>query len=107
VYLYHLAIKPGLSKKFKKTWTGPYKVIAKLSELNYKIMNQGNKTQIIHVNRLKANYNPQIWKPKVKQKPTRKPPKKPHLAFESKRRERRRGSPSRKVSTGNRSSTPK
>jgi len=29
------------------------------------------------VNRLKANYNPQTLKPKVKQKPTRKPPKNP------------------------------
>jgi len=50
-------------------------VTAKLSELNYKIMDKDNKTQVVHVNRLKANYNPQTWKPKVKQKPTRKPPK--------------------------------
>jgi len=38
-------------------------------------MDKDNKTQVVHVNRLKANYNPQTWKPKVKQKPTRKPPK--------------------------------
>ena len=58
MYLYNRAIKPGLSNKFKKTWTGPYKVIAKLSELNYKIMVRDNKIQVVHVNSLKANYNP-------------------------------------------------
>jgi hypothetical protein len=77
VYLYDPAIKPGLSKKFQKFWTGPYRAIAKLSELNCKIMDQENKTQVVHVNRLKANYSPQTWKPKVKQKSTRKPPKTP------------------------------
>ena len=39
-------------------------------------MDQDNKTQVVHVNRLKANYNPQTSKPKVKQIPTTKPPKK-------------------------------
>jgi len=49
-------------------------------------MDQHNKTQIVHVNRLKANYDPQTWKPKVKQKPTRKPPKNPtsHLKEDEK-----------------------
>ena len=47
-------------------------------------MDQDNKTQVVHVNRLKANYNPQTWKPKVKQRPTRKPPQNPtsHLKEE-------------------------
>ena len=37
VYLYNPAMKPGLCRKFHKPWTGPYKITAKLSDLNYEI----------------------------------------------------------------------
>jgi len=40
-------------------------------------VDQQNKKLIVHVNRLKPNYNPQTWKPKLKQKGTKKLPKKP------------------------------
>jgi len=36
----------------------------------------------VHVNRLKSNYNPQTWKLKLKQKGTKKLPKKPTLCQE-------------------------
>ena len=75
VYLYNPAIKPGSSKKFKQNWTGPYRVVTRLSDLNYEIVDQQNK-KLVHVNRLKPNYIPQTWKPKLKQKCT-KLPKKP------------------------------
>jgi len=77
VYLYNPAIKPGLSKKFCKKWTGPYKVVTSLSDLNYKIVDQQNKKLLVHVNRLKPNYSPQTWKPKLKQKDVKNLPKKP------------------------------
>ena len=38
VYLFNPACKPGLSKKFFPAWSGPYRVTAKLSELNYEIL---------------------------------------------------------------------
>jgi hypothetical protein len=40
-------------------------------------VDQQNKKLIVHVNRLKPNYNPQIWKHKLKQKGTKNLPKKP------------------------------
>ena len=66
VYFYKPAIKPGISKKLCKKWTGPYKVVTTLSDLNYEIVDQQNKKLAVHVNRLKPNYNPQNWKPKLK-----------------------------------------
>jgi hypothetical protein len=76
VYLYNPAIKPGLSKKFLKKWTGPYKVVTRLSEI--KLRDSGlTKEKIVHVNRLKPYYDPQTWKPEMKQKSTKKLPKKP------------------------------
>jgi len=49
-------MKPGLSRKFRKPWSGLYK-ITKKNSVNYEIMDQNNKAQIVHVNRLKIAYN--------------------------------------------------
>jgi hypothetical protein len=43
VYLYNSAVKPGLSKKFHRSWSGPYRITAKISDLNYEILDQRNK----------------------------------------------------------------
>jgi len=82
VYLYNPATKPGLTRKFHKPWAGPFKVIKKISDLNYKIVDQKNKQQVVHVNRMKRAYNSQIWKPKFEprtkkrlQRETKKPTK--------------------------------
>ena len=56
VYLYTPAMKAGLTRKFKKFWSGPYKVIRKISELNYETVSQDNRKQIVHINRLKKCY---------------------------------------------------
>ena len=53
VYLYNPAKKPGLTRKFHRPWAGPFKVITKISDLNYKIVDQNNKQQVVHVNRMK------------------------------------------------------
>ena len=53
VYLFTPATKPGTTKKFRKYWSGPYMVLRKMSELNYEIVSNDNKKQIVHVNRLK------------------------------------------------------
>jgi hypothetical protein len=64
VYLFTPAKKPRLSKKFRPKWSGPYKIVKKISELNYEIEGSNDKRQIVHVNRLKAAHDPSIWKPK-------------------------------------------
>jgi len=54
VYLFNSARKPGLSKKFFSVWSGPYRVTAKLSYLNYEILGQNGRKFVVHLNRLKA-----------------------------------------------------
>ena len=46
VYLYNEARKPGQCHEFLKPWTGPFRVTAKLSDLNY---------EIVSLNRRKTN----------------------------------------------------
>jgi hypothetical protein len=43
--------------------TGPFKVTDRLSDLSYEI-SMNHKKQVVHTNRLKKAYNPEIWKPK-------------------------------------------
>ena len=64
VYLYNPARKPGKCFNFHKIWTGPFRITANLSDLNYEIISMNHKRQVVHVNRLKKAYNPEIWKPK-------------------------------------------
>ena len=66
VYLFTPAKKPKLSKKFRPKCSGPYKIIKKISELDYEIAGPNDKRQIVHVNRLKAAHDPSVWKPKSK-----------------------------------------
>jgi len=72
VYLYNPAMKPGLSRKFRKPWTGLYKITKKISDVNYEIMDQNNKSQVVHVNRLKDAHNTDLWKPKQHRNATKK-----------------------------------
>jgi len=75
VYLYTPAMKAGLTRKFKKFWSGPYQVIRKVAEFNYEIVSQDNGKQIVHINRLKKCYNQSLWNPWQNQKTLKKPPK--------------------------------
>jgi len=65
-------MKPGLSRKFRKPWTGLYKITKKISDVNYEIIDQNNKSQVVHVNRLKIAHNTDRWKPKQHRNATRK-----------------------------------
>jgi hypothetical protein len=69
VDLFNPAKKPGHCPKFRKPWTGPYRVQAKLSDLNYQIVNRFGKDLVVHVNRLNKAYNQNVWKPRPNQKP--------------------------------------
>ena len=75
VYLYTPVMKPGLTKKFRKFWSGTYKVIRKVSELNYEIISKDNRKQIVHVNRIKRCYNQSLWNPKRSQETSKSFPK--------------------------------
>jgi hypothetical protein len=75
VYLYNPALKPGLTRKFRRPWTGPYQLTRKISELNYEIVDQNGKKQLVHVNRLKRLYNQDLWKPNTKGNTRKKAPK--------------------------------
>jgi len=75
VYLYNPAMKPGRSRKFYRPWAGPFKVTKRISGLNYEIIDQKGKKQVVHINRLKIADNPELWKPKTKHKSEKKLPR--------------------------------
>jgi hypothetical protein len=67
VYSDNPSRKPGKCRKFHKPWTCPFKITAKLSELNYEIVSMTGKKLVVHINRLKKAYNEDTWKPSVSQ----------------------------------------
>ena len=73
-------MKSGRSKKFNKTWAGPQKTTKVVTHINYEIMDQNEKKQTAHVNRLKPSYNSEAWKPKTERRIVKKPRKKPCVA---------------------------
>ena len=75
VYLNIPAMKAGLTRKFRKFWSGPYQITRKISDLNYEIFGQDDRKQIVHINRLKECYNQSLWKPRQNHKILKKSPK--------------------------------
>lgn len=59
VWLYTPAIKPNRCKKLSKLNSGPFLIIEKMNEVNYKIAPESNlsKTQVVHVDRLSKVVN--------------------------------------------------
>jgi hypothetical protein len=57
-----LAIKAGRCHKFRAFWQGPFVVVKRLSDLNYKIVDKKGKEFVVHINRLKKSYDPTPWK---------------------------------------------
>jgi len=53
VYLYNPSLKPGLTRKFVKPWIGPCEITKKISELNYEIVNEKGRSQVVHIIRPK------------------------------------------------------
>ena len=52
VWIYKPVVKKGQIKKFKKQWKGPYKIIEKLTNDNYKVT-RGKQPEIVHVSNMK------------------------------------------------------
>ena len=70
VYVFNPARKPGLSKKFFKSWAGPFKVTTKISDLNYEVLGKNDRKQVVHINRLKParGYHVQNVRPRPPRK---------------------------------------
>jgi hypothetical protein len=83
VYLYWPVTKPGLTRKFRNSWSGPYKISRKISETNYEIVDQRGKKHIVHVNRLKRSYDQSLWNCKSGRRARRKAPKQSDENLES------------------------
>ncbi|KAK3105050.1 hypothetical protein FSP39_016182 [Pinctada imbricata] len=59
VRLFCPGVKKGQSTKLHSPWKGPYIVLAKLSDLNYRIkLVGGMKKKVVHINRMKPYVNP-------------------------------------------------
>jgi len=74
-----------LTRKFHKSWTGPFKIVKKFSALNYRIVDQNGKLQAVNLNRLKRAYNTEVWKNKFEhrtKKRWKREPRKPSKQFE-------------------------
>jgi hypothetical protein len=71
VYLFNPATKPGRCAKFRKYWHGPFKILQKVSKLDYRVISMQGRESVIHQNRIKRARNPQVWKPREK-RPTSK-----------------------------------
>jgi hypothetical protein len=53
-------------------WQGPYRVVARLSKLNYRVENQQGKEFVVHLNRMKRAFKQGIWKAKSRERCYRK-----------------------------------
>ena len=67
---------PGKNKKLSNRWEGPYKVLANINNINYKLQKMDSRRKtVMHRNRLKRYfaYDPEteiVGKPKMKDKTT-------------------------------------
>lgn len=55
VWLHNLAVPPGTSRKLHHPWSGPYRVVKCLSEVNYRIqsLDHHRKRLVVHFDRLR------------------------------------------------------
>jgi len=57
VYLFCPTRKQGRCHKFRCFWQGPFIVVQKFSDLNYKIVDKKGKEFVVHINRLNKSYD--------------------------------------------------
>jgi hypothetical protein len=61
VWLYNFQRKPGVSKKLRLPWNGPYLVVTKLSDVHCRVQkSQRAKCKVVHVDRLKPYEGPEL-----------------------------------------------
>jgi len=54
----------NLKSALRSGWAGQHRIVARLSRLHYRIINQQGKDSVVHVNRTERAYKQGIWKPK-------------------------------------------
>ena len=76
VWVLDTTVKKGLSNKFTRKWTGPYKILAKINDVNYELqpVKKRGKKLVMHLNRLQkcftrnyvnvTNFKEMLAKPK-------------------------------------------
>jgi hypothetical protein len=62
VYLFCPARKPGVAHKFRKPWSGPFRIVERISDLNYRTESKKRMQNVVHVNRLKPGMNPEDFR---------------------------------------------
>ena len=68
VYMHSLAGKAEVSAKFRRPWTGPWRITVRKSKLNYEIMNQQGKRVVVHADRLRRTCEPVEWQEPKREK---------------------------------------
>lgn len=54
VWLWSPVLEKGVAPKFQEPWTGPFKVVKNIQDVNYEILDVANKThKVVHFDRLK------------------------------------------------------
>ena len=62
VYYYNPHLGPNETKKFAKFWKPFYRIIAKISDVNFVIKHQpSGKTKLVHINNLRRAYPEDSW----------------------------------------------
>jgi hypothetical protein len=57
VFVFFPNVKPGLTTKLACLWRGPFKVIAKITDVTYKVnCGRKGKPQVIHVDRIRKKF---------------------------------------------------
>ena len=58
VYLFHPVIPKGVHKTFNEFWKGPYKIVAKINPVVYKIalLSDPSITEVVYASRLKLKF---------------------------------------------------
>ena len=83
VYMQSLAVEAEGSAKFRRPWTGPWRITVRKSKLNYEIINQQGKRVVVHANQLRRAYQPVEWQEPKREKGVEKVrPKRPQTAEE-------------------------
>ena len=95
IYLINPTVKHGLSRKFHKVWSGPFRIIANIFDMNYEIVDHNNKKQIVQVNSLKQAETPTHGCPRQNKKQGENPILKRQYIMMRKRRKKSKLAPSR------------
>jgi len=56
VLLHNPVVKPGTTKKFRRPWVGPYRIVDAIDDVVYRIEDHRGKRSVVHIDRLKKSH---------------------------------------------------